>query len=176
MEASADPGRPRGTHGRAIAATDKVHCGRKEKTRERDQRRSEADRLSDERQPGLFDALGGIFHGNPPKRYDVTPDITRNRHGGNPQSVKASKQTDKQNGCSRLENWYLERGPLGGFQEQAAIALGMRHQTASARQSDLKKNGVIVATNREGTTTSGSPAGIYVHRNFAAVVELKATA
>jgi hypothetical protein len=108
----------------------------------------------------------------PVAEVPLHPDICANNHGGNPESEAANKITDKTADAQRLADWYIARGARGGYMELAARELGMRHQTVSARQSDLKRLGVLWKTTQRTQTSSGAKAGVYVHHNFAAMVEL----
>lgn len=100
------------------------------------------------------------------------PDITEGNHGGNPESAEANKRTNKGADSERLAAWYRARGARGGYMELAATELKMRHQTVSARQSDLKRLGVLFKTTQRTRTSSGAQAGVYVHVDFMTAVPL----
>jgi predicted HTH transcriptional regulator len=85
-------------------------------------------------------------------------DICQNRHGGNPESVKANRHVDKVN-QSKLVLEALER--LGTATcEQLEDVTFSKHQSVSARLSELKRDGLIV---KIGTrlTRSNSPCAVY---------------
>jgi len=92
----------------------------------------------------------------------MSDDITRNYHGGNPQSVEANKRTRKSQDRARVLQHIWSCGRSGCTCYEAEIALGMRHQTCSARFSDLKNDGVIIGTGQTRPTDTGSPAEVCV--------------
>lgn len=94
------------------------------------------------------------------------PDVCRNHHGGEPFSEAANEATTPRKASKRaLILEYL--GRVGdGTSEEAEIALGMSHQTASARFAELKKDGVIVPVIVDGkqlsrSTRSGCDGGVW---------------
>lgn len=87
-------------------------------------------------------------------------DICQNRHGGNPESVKANRKARK--GADRVKKLILAAlaGTGGSSCEGVESLTGLSHQTCSARISELKRDGRIVKC---GTTKtrSGSTAAVY---------------
>lgn len=76
---------------------------------------------------------------------DDDDDITRNYHGGNPRSIAANPRgMAKSRDRKRIVEFLYGCGTHGAICEEAETALGLKHQTCSARFSDLKKDRVIV--------------------------------
>lgn len=97
-----------------------------------------------------------------PAQASLDFDVCANRHGGNPQSEEAQRRHGKRR-MSQKKRVYLyihERGSDGATCEEIEQALGLRHQTCSARVSDLKRDGLIRETGKKRMTSTGSPAGI----------------
>lgn len=99
-----------------------------------------------------------------PLQYNLfDQDICRNRHGGNPfsdaahESAKATKQQTIRDIIDHLKR----QGINGATCDEIEVALGLKHQTASARCSDLK-NAKIVKENGRRKTRSGSTAAVLV--------------
>ncbi|PWT89278.1 MAG: hypothetical protein C5B54_09185 [Acidobacteria bacterium] len=110
-------------------------------------------------------------------------DITKNYHGGNPQSRAANKRTRKNKDRARivvyLHNRSLSFQPSPDFAEtmrrlflvgatayECYTALGGKHQTYTARFSDLKKDNVIIGIGKTRPTDTGSPAEVCVLRSL----------
>lgn len=91
-------------------------------------------------------------------------DVTANYHGGNPESVEAfdtSRATaDRDRG--RIVRLAKRRGSDGLTCDEAEVLLALSHQTCSARFSELKRDGVLIATNTRRLTRSRSPARVMV--------------
>lgn len=90
-------------------------------------------------------------------------DICRNNHGGEPNSIAAHDSIREAK--SQLQKAVLacikSAGMIGVSCEQIEQMLGLSHQTASARVSELKRKGLIrVQGHRK--TKSGSNAGVLV--------------
>lgn len=87
-------------------------------------------------------------------------DICFNRHGGNPESIAANKAVapSKQKQLAIVLQALKELG--AGTCEQVEIKTGMKHQTCSARFSDLKRLNKIVFVG-QGKTLSGCSAGVW---------------
>lgn len=87
------------------------------------------------------------------------PDICAGYHGGNEFSTEAHESVafDKKRQSRLILDFLRDRNAIC---EEVEHALGMKHQTASARISELKKAGLIVPVGR-GNTTSGRTAAIY---------------
>ena len=78
-------------------------------------------------------------------------DICTNHHGGNAQSEAANKITNKSRDRARILA-HLATVPDATCDE-VEVALGMNHQTCSARFSELKAAGLIEPTTRRKTRT-----------------------
>jgi predicted HTH transcriptional regulator len=96
------------------------------------------------------------------KLKGMLPDITRNYHRGNPQSVAANKVAHKFKLSARQRILHVFATPNQRHWtcEEIEGASGLSHQTCSARLSELKRDGKIkqIGTRK---TRSGSPAAIY---------------
>jgi response regulator of citrate/malate metabolism len=96
-------------------------------------------------------------------------DICAGRHGGNPESVAAGKETNRARDGRRILN-ELEGFPEGLTCDELEQHLGMSHQTCSARCAELKKNAFIQLKWFPGTngraekrpTRTGSMAAVLV--------------
>jgi len=71
-------------------------------------------------------------------------DVCANNHKGNPNSVDANRRTNKENDILRIINFMRARKRT--YVKEIIRELGLKHQTASARLSDLKANGIIRET------------------------------
>lgn len=89
-------------------------------------------------------------------------DVCENHHGGNPRSVEARQSTNVKRDRDRILEWVAKRGTYGAICYEVEVALGMRHQTASPRFSDLKDDGSIVANGEQRPTDSKCMANVYV--------------
>jgi hypothetical protein len=91
-------------------------------------------------------------------------DITRNYHGGNPESDAAWRSVRGHAGTVRL--WvvrYVYRlGARGATCDEIERALDLSHQTASARVTEAKQRGEIVPNGERRRTRSGRHAAVYV--------------
>lgn len=87
-------------------------------------------------------------------------DICENRHGGNPESEGANVAAAS--GKHRDRSIILQHLDQVGDAtcDEVEVALGMRHQTCSARFSELKARGEIVAVGKRVTRT-GCKATVY---------------
>jgi hypothetical protein len=101
--------------------------------------------------------------------FDFAPtpavdDICARKHKGNPQSVEANKQagSNKARDRQRVVEFIKSRGEYGATTEEASEALELRYTTASARFSDLKRDGLIVESGRTRKTRSGCAAAVCV--------------
>jgi hypothetical protein len=88
-------------------------------------------------------------------------DITANYHRGNPYSEAAQQRTkrNKAGDLIRILKVLFEY-PRGLTCDEVEVLLGMRHQTCSARFTDMKKFNWIVKCGSRLTRT-GSPAGVW---------------
>lgn len=88
-------------------------------------------------------------------------DICENNHGGNPESYAARSSLNSSEIRRRVLGFIQARGPQGATSDEIEQALGLSHQTASARCSELKAEGkVCVVGSRK--TRSGSKASVLV--------------
>jgi hypothetical protein len=87
-------------------------------------------------------------------------DITRNYHGGNPQSQAANQRTNKLRDRARVTRYLHPLGLRGATCDEAIVALDLDHQTCSARFSDLKKDKVIFETGEKRLTRKGCWAAV----------------
>jgi len=101
-----------------------------------------------------------------PDRFD---DICRNYHRGNLESQEANLMAGHNKGRDRTRIFqYLEANPEGATCDRIEVALGMSHQTASARCSELLRDRWVVRKPRIGggyermKTRTGSFAAILV--------------
>lgn len=78
-------------------------------------------------------------------------DICTNNHGGNAESVAASRTTNRLRDRNRIIV-HLASVPDATCDE-VEVALEMNHQTCSARFSELKAAGLIEPTTRRKTRT-----------------------
>ena len=88
------------------------------------------------------------------------PDITSNRHVGNPESVAANADVHKYKAIQRelIMRVFLYLSPNGRICEEIEVATGFSHQSCSARISELKRDGSLIATGERRRTTGGSTA------------------
>jgi hypothetical protein len=103
--------------------------------------------------------------------FDFNDDICRNYHGGNPESEEANLRANNNKSRDRRRIYlYLEANPDGASCDRIEVELGMPHQTASARCSELLRDGLVVRKPRIGggyertKTRTGSSAAILVRR------------
>jgi predicted transcriptional regulator len=99
---------------------------------------------------------------SPPKPPD---DITRNYHCGNPESEAANLRTMKARDRARIIAHVILCGAGGATCSEIELATGLSHQTASARCSELKRDGVLVASGERRPTQTGSMAAVLVIKN-----------
>ena len=88
-------------------------------------------------------------------------DICYNRHRGNPESVRANldNQLRRSEQAKQIWEFLIACGERGATCWEVEQATGLTHQTASARMSQFKADGHIVATqNRRPTVTGSQPA------------------
>lgn len=92
-------------------------------------------------------------------------DPTAEFHGGNRESVEAhdSIRSAKQRLRKQVLD-YIKAHPFGCTSDEVEAALGLSHQTVSARMTELKADGQIVPTGERRKTRSGRNAGVYLVR------------
>lgn len=92
------------------------------------------------------------FHGRPPAAR------------GSETSREAAQRI--QGGANRLRArvlaWFIDRGPAGGTDEEAQLALAMKTQTETPRRNELMKMGLLVDSGRRRPTSSGRQATVWV--------------
>ena len=81
----------------------------------------------------------------------MTTDICSKHHGGNAQSTAANAKTNKTRDAARI--LALLEAVGASTCDDVEMALGMSHQTCSARFSDLKRAGLIEPTAKQKTRT-----------------------
>lgn len=74
-------------------------------------------------------------------------DVCANNHGGNQMSREANLRTDKQADINKILAFMRSRPGHKTYVKEVIRELGLKHQTASARLSDLKAAKIIEATN-----------------------------
>lgn len=91
-------------------------------------------------------------------------DITRNFHGGNPQSEAANASIASLKDITRkqVEDYIRDQGLFGGISDEVEVALGLPHQTVSARLSEAKRDGTLVLSGDLRPTRSGRQAAVLV--------------
>jgi hypothetical protein len=94
--------------------------------------------------------------------FDDSDDITKNRHGGNANSVEAHGKLDK---CKKLEMVYQclkTFGKYGATSEQVAERLSWPINQVSGRFTELKKFGKATKAFLPGRTKMGNAADILI--------------
>lgn len=124
----------------------------------------------------LFDSPPGPPPGGPPplpptpSGKQLNGDITRHKHRDNQESREAyeSLQPEVLNNMRlRVYNVVRARGLEGATTYEITEATGMRHQTVSARASELRKTGYLVPTKARRPTSSGRPARVLIAYEYA---------
>lgn len=69
---------------------------------------------------------------------DIPFDVCASNHGGNAESRAANLRTNKATDCTRILDFMATRPGGETYVKEIIAALGMKHQTASARLTDLK--------------------------------------
>jgi len=93
----------------------------------------------------------------------MSRDICANYHRGQDTSLRAFADIQGVSGKLRLIIWQtvFEAGTRGMTCEELEDALGMKHQTCSARITELKKSGHLVVSGRR-KNRGGSSARAYI--------------
>lgn len=98
----------------------------------------------------------------------ITPssDITANYHRGNPESVQANEIIQPKKSALRNEiyNWITSRGRNGATCYEVEQGLRLKHQTASARMSEMKLPDADyrIFWNGQKRSTGSATAKVYV--------------
>lgn len=61
----------------------------------------------------------------------------------------------------RVLDFIRSQGDRGATDDEIEVALGLPHQTASARRRDLEKGGQIYNTSARRRTRTGTPAAVW---------------
>jgi hypothetical protein len=93
----------------------------------------------------------------------MNDDITANYHGDNARSIEAHEATapNKNADYARILAVLRKRPTLGLTCDEAERILGMKHQTCSARFSDMKKKGWLIINGTKRKTRSGCNADVH---------------
>lgn len=83
-------------------------------------------------------------------------DICQNFHKGNPESVASRRVTNSDLDRSRVMEAIALSGLHGMTCDEAEVALGMSHQSCSARLSELKMRGLVRVVGTRPTRTGCS--------------------
>jgi predicted transcriptional regulator len=91
-------------------------------------------------------------------------DITAKYHRGNSESIKAKELslTNANRDRQRIIGLAQARGDAGITCDEAERLLGLSHQTCSARFSELKRDGILMATDQTRKTRSNASARVMV--------------
>ena len=91
-------------------------------------------------------------------------DICKNNHGGADTSMSAweSAKQGASNMRQKIRRLIASAGYCGKTCEEVELELGIKHQTASARISELRRDGLIVYGEQRRATSSGSSARVYL--------------
>jgi predicted transcriptional regulator len=81
----------------------------------------------------------------------MNQDICFTHHGGNAESVSANLCTDKERDRARILSHLRSVGEATC--DEVEIALNIKHQTCSARMSEMKRDGMIVPGQRKRTSS-----------------------
>lgn len=94
----------------------------------------------------------------------MSADITRNFHGGNEESTAAHRSivTSKDTLRRRVIAFVRSRGEHGATSDEIEVALGLPHQTVSARITEAKAGGDLVPSGVRRLTRSGRSAAVLV--------------
>lgn len=95
-------------------------------------------------------------------QIDLNFDPTKGRHQGNKQSIGAHRSivSNKLQDFGRILDHLKTCGDAGATCDEIEVALGLKHQTASARCSQLKSQGIIYEAGDRRLTRSQRPAAI----------------
>lgn len=74
-------------------------------------------------------------------------DVCANNHGGNEMSVEANLRTNKEADIQKILVFMRSQPGQKTYVKEVIRNLGLKHQTASARLSDLKAAKIIEPTN-----------------------------
>lgn len=107
------------------------------------------DQRSDPIRRGLLGLVRGFDEHDAPLRLDLRDDVCKNNHKGSEESEAAHRVTNKERDAKAILTYLAT--VKDATCDEIEVALNLRHQTASARWSDLKKAGMLVATTQRKT-------------------------
>lgn len=90
-------------------------------------------------------------------------DITENFHHGNANSIAANRfiAPKKKSLCQQIEDYITSRGRMGATCQEVERDLNLKHQTASARVSELKKSNRIFWNGLKRAEPGCQPANVF---------------
>ena len=88
-------------------------------------------------------------------------DICKNYHYGNPFSIMANEKIIGRKGAMKRKIYDLINKSNGRTCDEIENMIAGKHQTVSARISELQRDGVIIAADKRATR-SGCAAAVYV--------------
>lgn len=102
------------------------------------------------------------------KQLDLTLDPCRSRHRGNRQSIAAHSRTrpHKATILRAIIGHLAQCGSYGATCYEIEIALGLSHQTASARCAELKKAGAVTCSGARPTESGASASVLVLNHNL----------
>jgi hypothetical protein len=106
-------------------------------------------------QPMLFPLIP------PAKIENPAYDVTSHRHGGNTESVKAHRMTEKARMRNRVYDFALRCGEYGITTDEIADMFCSTPNAISGRLTELKALGLLVRTDRCRPTRSGCSARVF---------------
>lgn len=91
-------------------------------------------------------------------------DVTRRFHRGDHQSALAHQSIEPKKTAmqKQIHAFITECGPKGATCAEVEKALGLKHQTASARCTELRKDGQIFCNGLKRAAVGGQPGRVYV--------------
>jgi hypothetical protein len=102
---------------------------------------------------------------------DWNDDVTWHYHGGNPRSNEAWQNASQSAHRHRRLIWETLSmlGRYGATSDELELMLDLRHQTCSARLSDMKRDQLVVPSGMTRRTRSGSPADVIILARYMVV-------
>jgi predicted transcriptional regulator len=97
-------------------------------------------------------------------------DICANKHGGNQESAEAYLSTpaaERQAMRDRIMRYAMRRGRAGITIDEISSKAGLAPNCVSGRISELKRDGLLVATSERRNTRLGRAARVLVAKDFA---------
>lgn len=87
-------------------------------------------------------------------------DICANHHGDNPESLAAAATTHAARDRKLVLDQLRHAGTRGMTCDELEQVLNLRHQTCSARCSELKRDGIVVTNGQRRKTRTGCNAAV----------------